>query len=130
MGERKEISTPLTFICTPDLWNKHDGVGGGFLIASKSLHNQIIKLQTGINWQFQIHMEDRLLASEMLGYFGVFRYQLEVDIEAFIFTWTSSLMEIHNYMQGSECWNVVLTMARVIWVELTKVWVESETAYG
>ena len=47
--EVKEISTPLTAIRTPDLWNVQDGVSGIYPRASKLLHNQRIKLRAGFN---------------------------------------------------------------------------------
>ena len=67
LGEVNDSSTPLTAIHTPGLWNAHGGVRGVFQRESKSLHYQIIKLQSGINSEFQMHMEARLISSEMLG---------------------------------------------------------------
>ena len=52
LGEGKEISTPLTEIRTPELWNVNNGVRGVYNRASKLLHDHRIKLQAGINWEF------------------------------------------------------------------------------
>ena len=77
LGEGIESFTPLTVIRTPELWNAQDGVRGVYLRASKYLHNQIIKLQAGINWEFQKHMEARLLAIKILSKCGVLWAQIE-----------------------------------------------------
>ena len=83
LGEGKEISTLLTAIQTPELWNAHDGVRGVYPRASKSLHNQRIKLHAWINREFQIHTEARLLSSELLSKCGFFWAQMADDVEAF-----------------------------------------------
>ena len=55
LGEGEVSFTPLTAIWKPELWNAHYGVRGVYPRASKSPHNQIIKLQAGINWEFHMH---------------------------------------------------------------------------
>ena len=44
-----ELTTPLTAIRTPKLCNSRYGVRGVYPRASKSLQDQIIKLNAGIN---------------------------------------------------------------------------------
>ena len=55
-----------------ELLDGHDGVRGVYPWSSKSLGDQRIKLQAGINRELGAHMEVKLLASELLGGFGVF----------------------------------------------------------
>ena len=63
--------------------NLHDGVSGVLTRVSKSIHDHIIKLQAGINCEFKIHMESRLLESELLGKCGVFWSQMAAKVEVF-----------------------------------------------
>ena len=83
MGEVKESSTPLTSVRMPYLWNYHDRFRIVYPRASESLHNKIIKLQAQINWEFQIHMESRLMVSKFLGKCGVFWSEMEVEVGDF-----------------------------------------------
>ena len=79
-GEGKESATPLKAIISTEWCNVNGGVRRVFLRASKYLQYHRIKLQSGINREFQIHMEAQLLASKLLGKCGVFWYQLYADI--------------------------------------------------
>ena len=72
LGEGKELTTPLTAIHTPKIWNAHDGVRGVYPRASNCLQDQILNLNSGINRYLGRHMEARLLESELLGKCGVF----------------------------------------------------------
>ena len=83
LGEGKESTTPLTSTLTPGLWNSHYGVRGVHPKASKSLQDQILKLNMGINIELGCHMEARLMASDLLEKFCVFWSQLAAEIEAF-----------------------------------------------
>ena len=49
LSNGEELMTTLTAIRTPELWNAHDGVIGMYPQASKSLGDQPIKIQSGIN---------------------------------------------------------------------------------
>ena len=80
MGEGKYSSTPLMAIHTTEMWNVHDRARGFFQIESKSLHYQIIELQSAINLQFQMHTEARLLSSKMLRKCGVFWSQMKSKV--------------------------------------------------
>ena len=76
-------------------------------------------------------MEARLLASELLGKFGVFWYQLDAEIEAFQLHSVTMTYGAGAVATGkSECRTVVLTMIRVIWRDISKVRVEAEMEYG
>ena len=83
LEEGKELTTPLTAILIPKLWNSHDGVRGVYPRSYKSLQDQRLKLNGGINRELRRHMEARLLASELLGKCGVFWFQLATEIKAF-----------------------------------------------
>ena len=72
LGEGKESIKTLTAIHTPNTWNAHDGVRGVYPRESKSLQDQRLNLNSGINRELGRHMEARLLASEFLGKCGVF----------------------------------------------------------
>ena len=61
----------------------HNGVRGVYPMASKYIHDQIIKLQAGINQEFQKHTETRLLANKILGKCGVFWGKMAAEVEAF-----------------------------------------------
>ena len=78
--EGKESTTPLTYICTPEIWNSRDGVRGLYPRAYKSLQDQRLNINTGITRYLGRHMEVRLLASELLGKYGVFWSQLAAEI--------------------------------------------------
>ena len=78
LGEGKELTTPLTSIRTPELWNSHDGVRGVYPRAYKSLRDYKLKLNEIINRYLGCHMEARLLASELLGKCSVFWSQLAI----------------------------------------------------
>ena len=122
LGKGKESSTSLTVIRTPELWNAHDGVRGVYTRASKSLHDQRIKLQAGINQEFQMHIEARLLASELLSKCGVFWDQMEAGVKAFHLHLFTTTYGVVVYSSGrAECWTVVLTIMKVIWRESRKV---------
>ena len=71
LGNGKESKTPLTDIRTPELWNFRGGVRGVYPRASKSLHDQRLKLNAGINIELGLHMEAQLMKSELLGKCGV-----------------------------------------------------------
>ena len=71
-GEGQEIFTTMTAIRIPYLWNANYGVKGVYPRASKCLHDKIIKLQDGINQEFQIHKEAIIMASKIFIKFGVF----------------------------------------------------------
>ena len=83
LGEGKESTTTLTSVRTPDLWNYHDGVRGVYPQASKSLQDQISKLNVGINRELVRHMEARMMASELLRKFGALLFKIAAEIEAF-----------------------------------------------
>ena len=82
LGEGKESTTPLTAICTPEMWNAHDGVRGIYPRASKSLQYQRLKLNESININRGLgrHMEVRLMASELMGICDVLWLQLAEEI--------------------------------------------------
>ena len=61
----------------------HNGVRGVYPRSSKYLHDQIIKIQAGINQEFQMHTEARLLDRELLSKYGVFWAQMDIGVEAF-----------------------------------------------
>ena len=131
LGEGKEFTITLTAIRTPDLWNAHDGVRGVYPRSSKSLQDQRLKLNAGINRELGHHMEARLLASGLLGKCGVLWQQLATKIEAFqLHLLTTTYGEGAGAAGKSDFWTVVLTMVRVICMELWMVRVEAETAYG
>ena len=65
-GEGKESTTPLTAICTPEIWNAHNGVRGVYPRSSKYLQYQSLNLDAGINSYLGHHMESRLMASKYL----------------------------------------------------------------
>ena len=69
-------------IRTPYLWNAHDGVRGVYPRASKLLHGQRIKLHSGINQEFHMHTEARLMARELFSKCGVFWYQIIDEVKA------------------------------------------------
>ena len=78
-----------------------------------------------------MHTEARLLASELFSKCGFFWDQMEADVEAFHLHLVATTYEEAVSSAGeAECWTVVLTVTRIIWRELQKVRVESETAYG
>ena len=78
-----------------------------------------------------MQMEARTLASELLVNCGVFWYQLESEIEEFHLHLVKITYGNNTPSVGKEeCWTVGLTMMRVIWQDLRKVRVESETLYG
>ena len=56
----------------PELWNSHYGVSGVYTRVSKYFQYQRLKLIVGINMEFQDHMEEGLISSELLGKCGVF----------------------------------------------------------
>ena len=58
----------------PELWDTYNRFRGVFLRASKSLYEQRIKIQEGVRHDLQLHMEVRLLASELLRMRSVFWY--------------------------------------------------------
>ena len=60
-----------------------NGARGVYPRLSKSLHDQMIKLQAGINRDFQMHTETILMAREILSKCGVFWYQISTVEEAF-----------------------------------------------
>ena len=117
LGEGKSLTTPLTYILTPKLWNAHDGARGLYPIASKSLQDQILKLNARINRDQGRHMEARLLASELLGKCGVFWSQLDAEIDAFqLHLVMITYGEVSGTSGKAECWIVVITMVQVIWL--------------
>ena len=83
LGKVKYISMPLMSIPTSQLWNAHGGVKRFFMRALKSLYDNRIKMQAGINCEFQMHMEAKLLDSDMLGKCGVFQSQMTAEMEDF-----------------------------------------------
>ena len=66
-GEWKESTKPLIYIRIPGLWNDYDGVRGVYPLAFKSLRDQRLNINTGINRDLGYHMEAWLLVSELLG---------------------------------------------------------------
>ena len=64
--------THLNLTLTPELYNDHDGAIGGYHRAYKSLQDQHINIQVGINRDLEGHIEYHLLASELLGKCEVF----------------------------------------------------------
>ena len=83
LGEGGVSTTPLTDICTPELWNDHDGVSVLYLQEYNYIEGEILKFNAGINIELGRHMEAWLLASKFLRKCGVFWYQLATEIEAF-----------------------------------------------
>ena len=125
------MTTPLTAIRTPELWDDNNGVRGLYPRASKYLQEQRLKLNSGINRYLRRHMEARLLASELLGKCGVFWSQLSTEIEAFqLHLVTTTYGEESGAVGKAKYWTLVLTKLRVIWKDLRKVIVEAERAYG
>ena len=131
LGEGKESSTTLTDNCTPELWNAYDGLREVYHRESKSLQDQILKLNTGIKIDLGSHMEVQLLASELLGKLGVLWSQLAAEIKVF---WLNLVTTTYGEWVGAtgkaECWTVVLTVVWVICRELRKVGGEAKTVYG
>ena len=56
LGEGKESTTLLTYICTPKIRNANDGVRGLYPRTSKSLQDQILKINASINRELKLHM--------------------------------------------------------------------------
>ena len=56
LGQGKGSFTHITDILTPEMCNTHDDMRGVFTISSKSLHYHRIKLQAGINREFEMNM--------------------------------------------------------------------------
>ena len=78
-----------------------------------------------------MHMEAQILASKFLGKCGVYWSQFADEIEFFHIHLVTTTYGSSLYSSGkAECWAVVLTMVRGIWMDLRKVSVLSETAYG
>ena len=76
-------------------------------------------------------METRLLASELLVKYGVLWSQLAAEIEAFQIHLVTSIFGDGTMASGkAECWVVVLTMARVIWRDMSKFRFGKYTEYG
>ena len=63
--------------------NAHYGVRGVYPRAPKLLHDKRIKLQAGMNQEFQMHTEARLLASELLSRCEFFWAHIATELEAF-----------------------------------------------
>ena len=83
---------------------------------SKSLQEQIMKLNASSNRELGRHMEERLLASEFLVKCGVFWYQLSAEIEAFQFhLFTTTYGGGSGAAGKAECWMVIFTMVWLIW---------------
>ena len=57
LGEGKESTTPLKAICTPDIWNAHDGVREIYLRSYKYLQDQSLNIDAGMNRYLGHHME-------------------------------------------------------------------------
>ena len=78
-----------------------------------------------------MHTEVRLLESNILIKCGVFWDQMASEEEAsHLHLFTTTYGESVLSSGRAECWSVVLTMMRVLWRELRKVRVDSETMYG
>ena len=91
----------------------------------------MINISAGINRELGRHMEAFIMASDLLGKFYVIWYQFSAEIEAF-----QLHLAIMTYGEGAgaagkaERWTVVLTIVQVIWRELRKVRLDTETEYG
>ena len=83
LWEVKELTTPLTDISIPELWNAHDGVIGVFLRASNNLQDKILKLNSEINIELGHHIEVQLQSSWLMRKCGVFWSQLADEIDTF-----------------------------------------------
>ena len=71
------------------------------------------------------------MASDLLEKCGVFKTQMADEVEVFHLHLVATTSGESVYSAGrSEFWTVVIITMRVIWRELSKVQVESETAYG
>ena len=128
--EVKESYNLITETCMPTIWSDHDGVRGVLPRLSKSLQYQIIKLQAGFNIVVDVHMEVRLIASELLGNCGIFCLQPAVEIEDLhIHLVTKLSRDISTVSWRSQCCTVVLTTVIEIFWELSKFRVESDTNY-
>ena len=76
-------------------------------------------------------MKVRLLASEIIIKCGVFWSQPAAEIEVFhLHLITTTYRDAISGSGKSECWLVVLTMVRIICIELIKVRVKSENNFG
>ena len=71
LGEGNESTTTRTEIWTPELWNTHNKVIGVYHREFKLLQDQRLKRKLGINRELCSHMEERLIASKLLGKCGV-----------------------------------------------------------
>ena len=93
----------------------YDGVRGVYPRASTLLHDQRIKVQAGINQEFQMHTEAILLASKILSKCEVFWGQMAAEVESFHLNFvTATYGEVVLSAGRAECWTGLLTMMKVI----------------
>ena len=77
-----------------------------------------------------MNMEARLLASELLGKYGVLWAHMAAKVEAFhLHLVTTTFGNAVSSTGRAACWTVLITMIIVIWRELGKVRVDSEKSY-
>ena len=104
---------------------------GGVPGSSKYIKDQIIKLQSWINRELQMHMEMRVLVSNLLGKCGVIWSLLSDDIQDFNI---HLIMRIYGesapFSGKDECLIVFLTLVIFIWRDLRKLHIQAEMAYG